>query len=134
MFLSIKTKMHITRQHMYDHFESMFKLFEWIYDANSIVQIDFMAVFWRKMLWCCFLDTFWESHRFPYWSLLLRTSLLNDDVIELMKSNAWFTYNDIQLLNLIKFTTKNIKRLIEGTTIRLNFINVDICSYHRTIP
>ena len=26
------------------------KLFEWIYDANSIVRIDFMAVFWRKML------------------------------------------------------------------------------------
>ena len=28
----------------------MFKLFEWIYGANSIVQVDFMAVFWKEML------------------------------------------------------------------------------------
>ena len=58
----------------------MFKLFEWIYGVNSIVQIDFMAACWRKMLFsgCPLWTHFCGSHKFSCWSLLLSTSVLND--------------------------------------------------------
>ena len=89
-------------------FYSTFKFFEWIYGANSVIQIDFMVVFWRKMLLSgCSVDPiFGGSHTFPCWSLLLSTSVLNDTsklILQYLKTRCckYYTLYKNQTLQIL---------------------------------
>ena len=55
----------------------MFRLFEWIYNANYFIPIDTMAVFEGNIIVLLFSDL--RSHYITFQSILLSTIIFNDN-------------------------------------------------------
>ena len=57
--------------------------FKYIFSINKVVPVDLFPVFWQILLQCYLSRcVFCGSHKFPYRSLLLSTTVLNDSIVE----------------------------------------------------